>query len=145
MTPAERVAELRAEIRRHEELYYLHDSPELTDAEFDGLMRELAALEAAHPELQDPASPTMRVGGRPAEGFDTAAHLVPMLSLDNAYSDEELREFHARVCRGLGLEESADLAYVAELKIDGLSMALTYESGRLVRASLAAMAFRART
>jgi DNA ligase (NAD+) len=133
MTPAERVAELRAEIRRHEELYYLHDSPELTDAEFDGLMRELAALEAAHPELQDPASPTMRVGGRPAEGFDTAAHLVPMLSLDNAYSDEELREFHARVCRGLGLEESADLAYVAELKIDGLSMALTYESGRLVR------------
>jgi DNA ligase (NAD+) len=133
MTPAERVAELRAEIRRHEELYYLHDAPELTDAAFDELMRELAALEAAHPELQDPASPTMRVGGRPAEGFDTAAHLVPMLSLDNAYSDEELREFHARVCRGLGLEESAELAYVAELKIDGLSMALTYESGRLVR------------
>ena len=133
MTPAERVAELRAEIRRHEELYYLHDAPELTDAEFDGLMRELASLEATHPELQDPASPTMRVGGRPAVGFDTAAHLVPMLSLDNAYSDEELREFHARVCRGLGLEESTALAYVAELKIDGLSMALTYEKGRLVR------------
>ncbi len=133
MTPAERVAELRAEIRRHEELYYLHDAPELTDAEFDGLMRELAALEASHPELQDPASPTMRVGGRPAEGFDTAAHLAPMLSLDNAYSDEELREFHARVCRGLGVEETTELAYVAELKIDGLSMALTYESGRLVR------------
>ena len=133
MTPAERVAELRAEIRRHEELYYLHDAPELTDAEFDGLMRELAALEETHPELQDPASPTRRVGGRPAEGFDTAAHLVPMLSLDNAYSDEELREFHARVCRGLGVDESTPLAYVAELKIDGLSIALTYESGRLVR------------
>ena len=86
---------LRAEIRHHEELYYLHDAPEITDAEFDALMRELADLEAAHPDLQDPTSPTTRVGGRPAEGFDTAAHLAPMLSLDNAYSDDELREFHA--------------------------------------------------
>ena len=133
MTPAERVAALRAEIRRHEELYYLHDAPELTDAEFDGLMRELAALEAAHPELQDPASPTMRVGGRPADGFATATHMVAMLSLDNAYSDDELREFHARVCRGLEIDEATPLAYVAELKIDGLSIALTYSEGRLLR------------
>ena len=135
MTPAARVAQLRAEIRRHEELYYIHDAPEITDAEFDRLMRELADLEAAHPELQDPSSPTTRVGGRPAEGFDTVEHLVPMLSLDNAYSDVELREFHARVCRGLDLPAETELAYVAELKIDGLSIALTYQNGRLVRAA----------
>jgi DNA ligase (NAD+) len=132
-SPAERVATLRAEIRRHEELYYIHDAPAIADAEFDALMRELQALEAAHPELQDPASPTMRVGGRPAEGFATAAHLAPMLSLDNAYSEEDLREFHGRVCRGLELPVETALAYVTELKIDGLSIALTYEGGRLVR------------
>ena len=84
MLPADRVAALRAEIRRHEELYYLHDTPEITDAEFDALMHELAALEEAHPDLKDPTSPTTRVGGRPAEGFETAAHMAPMLSLDNA-------------------------------------------------------------
>ncbi len=97
-------------------------------------MRELAELEAAHPEMQDAASPTSRVGGRPAEGFDTAAHLAPMLSLDNAYSEDDLREFHGRVCRGLEVPDETPVAYVAELKIDGLSIALTYEGGRLVRA-----------
>jgi len=135
MTIAERLARLRAQIRHHEERYYVHDAPEITDAEFDGLMRELAALEATHPEHQDPSSPTARVGGRPAEGFETVSHLAPMLSLDNAYSAEELHEFHGRVCRGLEIPEDSPVDYVAELKIDGLSIALTYEDGRLVRAA----------
>ena len=133
MSPAARVAQLRELIRRHEIQYYLHDRPEISDAEFDALMRELAVLEAAHPELQDPHSPTQRVGGQPAPGFQTVRHLAPMLSLENAYSEGELREFHARVCRGLGLAENESLGYVTELKIDGLSIALTYEHGRLVR------------
>src|SRR5580765_1317847 len=135
MTIAQKIHDLRSRIRHHEEQYYLHDAPEITDAEFDALMRELAALEAAHPEFLDPSSPTTRVGGRPAEGFDTVAHLAPMLSLDNAYSDEELREFHARVCRGLEVPADTAIGYVAELKIDGLSIALSYRAGKLVRAA----------
>ena len=131
MTPTERVEHLRAEIRRHEELYYVQASPEISDAEFDALMRELQALETAHPELSSPDSPTRRVGGRPTESFATVEHLMPMLSLDNAYSEDELREFDERVRRGL--DTSSTVAYVAELKIDGLSIALTYEDGRLVR------------
>jgi DNA ligase (NAD+) len=133
MTPAERAVKLRDQIRYHEERYFVDDQPEITDAEFDALMRELKALEDEHPELIDPASPTQRVGGRPAEGFETVRHLVPMLSLENAYDETELREFHARVCRGLEIEETLPLTYVAELKIDGVSMALTYERGRLAR------------
>jgi DNA ligase (NAD+) len=126
-----RIDELRREIRRHEELYYVHASPEISDAEFDMLMRELQELEAKHPDLVTPDSPTQRVGGRPVEGFATVEHLAPMLSLDNAYSEEELRAFDDRVRRGLGTEDP--VTYVAELKIDGLSIALTYENGRLVR------------
>ncbi|MSO50161.1 MAG: NAD-dependent DNA ligase LigA [Acidobacteria bacterium] len=133
MTPAEHLSDLRARIRYHEERYYVRDAPEISDAEFDALMRELLELEAQHPELVDPDSPTQRVGGRPAEGFATVDHLEPMLSLDNAYSDTDLREFHGRVCRGLEVSEESALAYVAELKIDGLSIALTYEGGRLRR------------
>jgi DNA ligase (NAD+) len=133
MSASDRVAELRALIRHHEEQYYLHDAPEISDADFDALMRELIDLERAHPELQDPHSPSQRVGGRPAEGFETVAHVAPMLSLENAYNDDELREFHARICRALDRPEDAPLAYVAELKIDGLSIALTYEGGRLTR------------
>jgi DNA ligase (NAD+) len=133
MTPQERAEDLRQQIRHHEELYYVRDAPEITDAQFDALMRELIALEREHPELVDPYSPTQRVGGRAAEGFEAVAHLVPMLSLENAYSEDELREFHARICRGLGVPEDTELGYVAELKIDGLSIALTYEQGRLVR------------
>jgi len=133
VSPAQRVADLRARIRHHEERYYVHDDPEITDADFDALMRELRALEDQHPELADPASPTQRVGGRPAEGFDTVRHMAPMLSLDNAYSADELREFHGRICRALDLAPETPLDYVAELKIDGLSIALTYEHGRLVR------------
>lgn len=131
MTPSEKIAQLRQEIRRHEELYYVDANPEISDAEFDALMHELKALEAAHPELLSPDSPTQRVGGRPAEGFATVEHLQPMLSLDNAYDEEDLRAFDERVRKGLQIEQSPD--YVAELKIDGLSMALTYEDGRLMR------------
>src|SRR5262245_21274992 len=131
MNPAERIAHLRAEIRRHEELYYTHAAPEITDAEFDSLMRELQALEAEHPDLATADSPTQRVGGRVAEGFATVEHMFPMLSLDNAYNEVELREFDERVRRGLGTNTSP--AYVAELKIDGLSIALTYDDGRLTR------------
>ncbi len=131
MTPSKRIDQLRREIRRHEELYYVHAAPEISDAEFDGLMRELQALEAAHPELVTPDSPTQRVGGRPAEGFVTVEHMAPMLSLDNAYNEEDLRAFDERVRKGLGGEVTP--VYVAELKIDGLSIALTYEHGRLVR------------
>ncbi|MCC7007302.1 MAG: NAD-dependent DNA ligase LigA [Acidobacteria bacterium] len=133
-SPAERVAELRDLIRYHEERYYVDDNPEISDAEFDRLMHELEALEARHPDLRDPSSPTERVGGRPAEGFETARHLAPMLSLDNVYSEEELLEFHARLCRAIGEPPETPLGYVAELKIDGFSIALTYEAGRLVRA-----------
>jgi DNA ligase (NAD+) len=134
VNPHDRVAALRDLIRYHEDRYYLDDAPEISDAAFDDLMRELRALETAHPELVDPDSPTQRVGGRPAEGFPTARHLMPMLSLDNAYSEDELREFHARICRALTRPIDEPLGYVAELKIDGFSIALTYEQGRLVRA-----------
>lgn len=131
VNPRDRVDALRREIRRHEELYYVHARPEIADAAFDVLMRELGALETEHPDLLTLDSPTQRVGGRAAEGFATVAHVEPMLSLDNAYSEDELRTFDERVRRGLDTDR--DVAYVAELKVDGLSVALTYEDGRLVR------------
>jgi DNA ligase (NAD+) len=127
----ERVRELRAAIRHHEERYYIHNDPEISDEEFDRLLHELERLEAEHPELVTSDSPTQRVGGRAVEGFETVEHAVPMLSLDNAYNDEELRAFDERVRRGLRAD--APVAYVAELKIDGLSIALTYEDRRLRR------------
>ena len=130
--PGERMRELREQIRRHEELYYLHSAPEISDAEFDRLLHELERLEAENPDLVTPDSPTQRVGGTITEGFATVEHLVPMLSLDNAYDEEELRAFDERVRKGAGLGDAA-VAYVAELKIDGLSIALTYDDGRLVR------------
>jgi DNA ligase (NAD+) len=134
MEPVQQIARLRDLIRHHEERYYLHDSPEISDAEFDRLLHELVALEAAHPELVDPSSPTQRVGGRPAEGFVTARHLAPMLSLDNAYDVVELRAFDERLARAIAEPAGTAIDYVAELKIDGLSIALTYEAGRLTRA-----------
>ncbi|HKC55627.1 MAG TPA: NAD-dependent DNA ligase LigA, partial [Vicinamibacterales bacterium] len=135
MNAAERIAELRREIRYHEERYYVLNDPELADAEFDALMQELERLEAENPDLVTSDSPTQRVSGRPAAGFETVEHAEPMLSLDNAYSEEELREFDARVRRGLAAagEPVEQVDYVAELKIDGLSLALTYENGTLVR------------
>src|SRR5450432_967040 len=128
--PEQRLEELRDAIRRHEERYYIHNDPEISDEEFDRLLHELERLEADHPNLVTPDSPTQRVAGRPVEGFETVEHVLPMLSLDNAYNEEELRAFDERVRKGVG---PADVAYVAELKIDGLSIALTYEDGRLLR------------
>ena len=133
MTPADRIEELRCLIRHHEERYYVLNDPEIADAEFDVLMRELEGLESAHPDLTTFDSPTQRVGGRAAFGFPSVDHAEPMLSLDNAYSDDELRAFDERVRRGLGAETGHPIAYVAEPKIDGVSVALTYEDGALVR------------
>jgi DNA ligase (NAD+) len=132
MEPAARISHLRDEIRRHEDRYYIQNDPEITDDAFDALVKELEALEAEHPDLVTPDSPTQRVGGRPVEGFETAEHLQPMLSLDNAYTEEELRAFDERVRKGSGLGD-APVEYVAELKIDGLSIALTYVDGVLAR------------
>ena len=123
-----RLTELRNAIRHHEERYYIHNDPQISDEEFDRLLHELEKLEAEHPDLVTPDSPTQRVGGRTVEGFETVQHVTAMLSLDNAYNEEELRTFDERVRSG-----GAPVAYVAELKIDGLSIALSYESGRLVR------------
>jgi DNA ligase (NAD+) len=131
VTAADRIEALRREIRRHEELYYVHAQPEISDAQFDALMLQLRALEAEHPDLVTPDSPTQRVGGRPAEGFVTVRHAVPMLSLDNAYDEADLRAFDERVRKGLGGVDTA--RYVCELKIDGLSISLLYEQGRLLR------------
>src|SRR6476646_4003623 len=130
--PTLRLKELRHAIRHHEERYYLHNDPEVSDEEFDRLLHELERLEAEHPDLVTPDSPTQRVAGRPIEGFETVAHLEPMLSLDNAYNEDELRAFDERVRKGAG-STAAAIEYVAELKIDGLSIALTYQGGRLVR------------
>ncbi|MFN2446074.1 MAG: NAD-dependent DNA ligase LigA [Vicinamibacterales bacterium] len=131
MSPAEQIEQLRREIRRHEELYYVKAAPELADAEFDALLRELAALETEHPDLLTADSPTQRVGGRVADGFTTVVHAEPMLSLDNASAEDELRAFDERVRRTL--ETAGDVGYVAELKVDGLSIALTYDDGVLLR------------
>ena len=131
-TPAQRAEELRRLLRHHEERYYQHNDPEIADEEFDRLMHELEAIEAAHPHLVTPDSPTQRVGGRPAAGFETVDHMAPMLSLDNAYDEGELRAFDERVRKAAGLGETP-VAYVAELKIDGLSIALTYDEGVLVQ------------
>lgn len=121
---------LRDEIRRHEYRYYVLDDPEISDAEFDRLMNELKKLEAAHPELITSDSPTQRVGGKPREGFVKVPHSAPMLSLDNAYSEEELRDWERRVHE---LSGRKDIEYVCELKLDGMSLALRYEDGKLVR------------
>ena len=130
--PHLRIDDLRDQIREHEERYYVLTDPSISDGEFDALVNELRALESAHPELVTPDSSTQRVGGRPVEGFDTVEHLVPMLSLDNAYTNGELRAFDDRVRRCL-TKPDEPWDYVAELKIDGLSIALTYEDGNLVR------------
>lgn len=127
----ERVAELREEIREHDRRYYVEDAPIVPDAEYDALVRELKALEAEWPSLVTPDSPTRRVGGEPLDAFPAAVHEIPMLSLDNAYGEEELAGWVERVRRGV--EDPDALAYVAELKIDGLSISLTYEDGVLVR------------
>jgi DNA ligase (NAD+) len=126
----QRVEKLREEIRRHEHLYYVQDAPEIPDAEFDRLMQELKKLEAAHPELITPDSPTQRVGGKPREGFLKVEHSRPMLSLDNALNEQELRNWDRRVHELAGSDK---IEYVCELKLDGMSLALTYGAGKLQR------------
>ncbi|RMG28464.1 MAG: NAD-dependent DNA ligase LigA [Gammaproteobacteria bacterium] len=125
-----RVEQLRREIERHNYLYYVLDQPEIPDAEYDKLMRELQALEQQYPELVTPDSPTQRVGAAPAKEFAEVVHEVPMLSLDNAFSDEELAEFDRRVRERLGVPR---VEYSAEPKFDGLAVSLLYEDGVLVR------------
>ncbi|MFL6279190.1 MAG: NAD-dependent DNA ligase LigA [Vicinamibacterales bacterium] len=132
MDPLTRLTQLRHEIRHHEERYYIHNAPDISDEEFDRLLHELERLEAKYPDLVTTDSPTQRVAGRPTEGFPTVEHIAPMLSLDNAYNEDELRAFDERVRRGAGRADQP-VPYVAELKIDGLSIALTYEDGRLIR------------
>ena len=132
---AERIQQLRQLLERHEYQYYVLDSPTISDQEYDLLMQELKALETAHPELLTADSPSQRVGGRPAEGFQKVAHSRPMLSLDNAYNEEELRDWDRRVRELAG---TLPVNYIAELKLDGLSLALHYEvdahgAARLVR------------
>jgi DNA ligase (NAD+) len=134
-----RVEELRDEIRRHERLYYVESRPTIADADFDRLMRELLLLETEHPDLTSPDSPTLRVGGEPAEGFAAVVHARPMLSLENAYSWEEAEAWLARATRILGREPRG---FVTELKIDGLSIALRYEGGSLVRGATRGDGFR---
>src|SRR5215831_2229155 len=115
-SPEERLRELRTAIRHHEECYYIRNAPEISDEQFDALLHELERLEAENPDLVTADSPTQRVGGRLVEGFATVEHKAPMLSLDNAYNEEELRAFDERVRRGAGLGE-AKVPYVAEMKI----------------------------
>ncbi len=126
------IRELREQIGHHDYLYYVVDEPAIPDAEYDRLLRELQALEAEHPELVTPDSPTQRVGGLPAEGFEEVRHAYPMLSLANAFSEQEVREFDRRVLEGL---ESGSVLYAAEPKLDGVAISLTYEGGRLVQAA----------
>ncbi|MGH7429604.1 MAG: NAD-dependent DNA ligase LigA, partial [Candidatus Methylomirabilaceae bacterium] len=122
--------ELRSLVRRHDHLYYVLDRPEISDAEYDKLYLKLKRLEEEHPELMTPDSPTQRVGGQPVEGFAQVQHKVVMLSLDNAYSADDVREFEARIKRA---SPGDRFTYVTEPKVDGLSVALLYEQGRLVR------------
>ncbi len=129
--PAGRAAELRDEIRRHDRLYHTEARPEITDAEYDALVRELKSLEAEHPDLVTPDSPTQRVGGAPVSELPSVRHEIPLLSLDNAYNREELEAWLKRVTDRLGRMP----ALVAELKIDGLSVSLVYENGVLARAA----------
>ena len=131
-TVRERLAALRDIVSQHQRHYYVEDRPTVSDAEYDALYRELQDLEAAHPHLVTPDSPTQRVGAEPAEGFESVAHQVPMLSLDNARNTDELREFEARLMR-LQDESPQPLSYVVEPKIDGLGVALLYENGEFVR------------
>lgn len=124
-----RIEQLRAELHHHNHLYYIETAPVISDREFDRLLKELADLEAAHPEFDDPASPTRRVGGTPLKVFTSVAHRRPMMSLDNTYDEPELREFDRRVHKLLG---DRTVSYVVEPKVDGVSLTVHYEKGRLV-------------
>ena len=126
-----RMKDLADQVRGHRHRYYVLDQPVLSDAEYDALERELRGLEAEHPELADPNSPTRRVGAPPVDAFEKRRHAVPMLSLDNAYTEAELREWETRWRK---LAPEAEPSYAAELKVDGLSLSLRYEGRELVEA-----------
>src|SRR6185369_7382439 len=124
------VGDLREKLRHHEYRYHVLDDPEISDATYDKLLAKLREMEAAHPELVTPDSPTARIGAPPRAGFQTVKHVRPMLSLDNAFSFDALRDFDRRVREGVGREE---IEYIAEHKFDGLSISLIYEDGVLLR------------
>ena len=138
--PAKRIADLRAQLEAANRAYYVDARPVMADTEFDRLLRELADLEARHPELDDPNSPTRRVGGEPIEGFETKPHALPMLSIDNTYDEQEVREWVDRVHRKLGegseglFGGSGDLGFACDPKIDGVAISIRYEDGLLVHA-----------
>ncbi|HPQ97293.1 MAG TPA: NAD-dependent DNA ligase LigA, partial [Thiolinea sp.] len=134
-TAAEEAADLRAALNYHSHRYYVLDDPEIPDAEYDRLFRRLQTLEAEHPALLTPDSPTRRVGGTALEAFAEVRHVVPMLSLANAFSDEELEAFEKRIQDRLKLPGDTGIEFVAEPKLDGLAMSLTYQDGILVRAA----------
>src|SRR4051794_18334626 len=123
---ADRAAKLRQVIDHHNYLYYVEAKPEISDLEFDRLLKELETIEAAHPELMTPDSPTQRVGGQAVDGFASVAHRVPMLSIGKVTTEKELPEFDVRIRKTLGDEP---ISYVVEPKIDGTAMSLTYENG----------------
>ena len=133
--PAERIQKLRDLIARHNDLYYQKATPEISDREYDLLVKELEDLELLHPEFATQNSPTQVVGEAPSEGFETVVHEVPMLSIGNTYSPEEVREFDERIKRRLELSEDALIEYAVELKIDGVAVALRYENGALAYAA----------
>ncbi|MBM4213715.1 MAG: NAD-dependent DNA ligase LigA, partial [Gammaproteobacteria bacterium] len=128
-----RAAQLRRDIEYHNYRYYILDDPQIPDAEWDRLLQELRALEAAHPELVTADSPTQRVGAAPLDEFAEVRHRVPMLSLDNAFTDEDVHAFDRRVCERLGTSD--EIEYSAEPKLDGLAISVTYENGVFVRAA----------
>ena len=129
---AKRIRELKKEIERHNRLYYVENRTEISDAEYDLLYKELEGLEKKFPEFKTPDSPTQKVGADIIDGFVSVKHLSPMLSMDNTYSHDEVREFDKRVKKGLGLK---DIEYCVELKIDGVSVSLLYKNGSFVRAA----------
>ena len=131
-SPAEEVAALRDELSRWSVAYFELDAPIVPDADYDASMRRLEALEAEHPALQTPDSPTQRVGSAPLSSFDSVQHRLPMLSLDNAFSAEELKDFHRRATERLGLTE---MSYCCEPKLDGVAVSIVYEQGKMTLAA----------
>ena len=126
------IERLREELNRHNYLYYVEAQPEITDLEFDKLLKQLEKLEAEHPEYDSPDSPSHKVGGQAISAFETVEHLEPMLSIDNVYDENEVREFDTRVRKLLGSSEPVE--YIVEYKIDGVAIALIYEKGSLAQA-----------
>ena len=128
-----KIQDLRAALHRHNYRYYVLDDPEISDAEYDRLLQELIRLEEKYPQLKRPDSPTVRVGAPPLDKFDSVAHSIPMLSLDNGFADEEIVDFDKRIKRYL--DRQSDIIYTAEPKMDGVAVELVYQEGKLLTAS----------